>query len=181
MKEHEAIERSLSKVGRVGKFIKAACDVFAVAMLLIWAALVVLSASGGFDGDGAASFSMNVGTLLYVSVIILVTALFLRTLSSIFAGVVKGESPFNRLQVKKMRLLGYLLVAKALVEAVFSMGSSLFAQLGGWDVMVIDAGVLAESVLYIDGGSLFMAAVLICLSVVFEYGALLQRLSDDAV
>lgn len=181
MRASEAIRVSLSKVERVSKMIKSLCDLLVVAVGVVWIVLLGFAIAGGFSGEGESPFSVNLGTLVYLSVILALVAAFLIVVSRIFAAVVEGESPFRKKQVKRIRLLAYLMIAKAFIEALFSAGNALIMQIGEWDIMCIDTGFLGDqTIFFIDAGALFMAVVIICLSVVFEYGTLLQRLSDEA-
>lgn len=180
MKESEALEASLAKVKGASKVAKTICDLIVFVILIVWVGLVVFSLLGRFSGEGPNPFSVNLGTLIYFSVILALMAAFVRVVAVVFAGVVRGESPFRREQVKRMRLMAYLMIAKAAAEALFSVGNSSIMQLDNWTFMCIDSGLFSGKMFYVDAGSLFLAAVIICLSIVFEYGTLLQRLSDDA-
>lgn len=73
------------------------------------------------------------------------------------------------------------MLAKALVEALFSIGNTFLAKVDGWSVMVVHAGMYANDGVFVDAGALLMAAVVFCLAIVFEYGVLLQRLTDETI
>ena len=180
LKEYEAIDKSLSNVRKAGKVAKVICDLLIVAIGIVWIALLAFSVLGKFAGSEDNPFSVNLGTLLYFSVVLCLIAVFLKVLSRIFSGVVNGESPFQKKQVERIRLLSYIMIAKALIEAAFSVGNSLIVQIAGWNFMCIDSGLMSGRIAYVDAGALCLAAVVMCLSIVFEYGALLQRLTDDA-
>lgn len=181
MREQQAIDVSMRRVRKAGKVVKVICDVLTVAIAMIWIVMVSFSIAGGFLGSSSNPFQVNVGTFLYFSFVLALMAVFIGVLSRIFASVVQGNSPFCRKQVLRLRLLTYLMAAKAFVEALFSVGNSLIVHASGWSFMVIDSGLMGDQGLYIDAGALCLAAVVMCLSLVFEYGTLLQRMADDAV
>lgn len=181
MRASEAIGVSLARVEKASRAIKLLCDVLIFVIAAAWVVLVGFSIAGEFEGDGRVLFSVNVGTLAYLSIILALMAAFLGVVARIFSDVARGKSPFCKQQVRRIRTLAYLMIVKALVEALFSAGGSLLMRAGDWSVTCIDGGFIGDQTTFlIDAGALFMAAVIICLSVVFQYGSLLQRITDES-
>lgn len=180
MRASEAIGVALARVEKASRAIKLLCDALIFVIAAVWVVLVGFSIAGEFKG-GSTPFTVNMGTLAYLSIVLALMAAFLWVVSRIFSDVARGKSPFCKQQVRRIRTLAYLMIVKALVEALFSAGGSLLMRAGDWSVTCIDGGLIGDQTIFlIDAGALFMAAVIICLSVVFQYGSLLQRITDES-
>ncbi|MEQ3361855.1 hypothetical protein, partial [Raoultibacter massiliensis] len=84
-------------------------------------------------------------------------------------------------QVKRIRTMALLMIWLAVLELTMSAGSAILFLQSGIEIQVVGTTDLGGSVVKINGGAIFMAAVLYCLSVFFEYGSLLQQLTDETM
>lgn len=179
--EHETIdiEKSLARVKKAGRIIEVVCNA-----LFVLAAIGLISMIGLFlfqalGIDLPLPIEVSVKALLYGLPTGILTMAFLKVVSRIFSEVAQGESPFCRKQVNRIRWIAYLLFAKAILEAALSVGTSMIAQVGPYNITYIETGGPSGLSLNIDAGAIFMGVLILCLSIIFEYGSLLQRFTDE--
>lgn len=172
------LENSIGKVKRISKIIRLVCNVVAILVVFTWIALLGLSLFEFFSSNASSVIGL-VYSVLSMSAISAWIVVFVRTVSSIFSEILNGEAPFGPRQVKKVKILSALMLVLFAIDTVISTGSVvLFNQLGV-HVSIVSTFQPEIPFISINGGALFMAAVLYCLSIFFEYGTLLQRLSDE--
>ena len=122
--------------------------------------------------------SVSVVSALFTAVVAMAVEFILRGVS---ADMARGVSPFSEEHAKRIRLLGFLFLASALVTLLSSPG---FISMTVGVFRFIDSpshlfgGVFA---LPVDLGSLFGAVVSFSLAAIWKYGALLQRQSEELV
>lgn len=90
----------------------------------------------------------------------------------------KGESPFTIKQANRIRIIAWLLLAYALLEAFLPTGVLLYQSYGGGAYGIEHNATFSPS---IKVGSIIVATVFFFLSSIFKYGVKLQELSDDTV
>jgi hypothetical protein len=110
----------------------------------------------------------------------LLSAVFVRMMMLVLRDVSKGETPFTRKQSKRVRLISYLMFARVLLELLLSIIATTLHSSGLilWTYPV-SVSLEPTPTLYLNLEALIFAIVLYSISIVFEYGALLQRDSDD--
>lgn len=97
----------------------------------------------------------------------------------VFSSISGGSSPFLASHARTIRQAAYLFLVYALFDLLWSPDIAAWfmigdASLGYW----ADGGPV---VLHANVGLLISAALFSCLSLLFQYGSLLQQLSDDVV
>lgn len=124
---------------------------------------------------------LNLGLSVAVSVLsIAATVCVMTVLLRSFDDIAALRSPFSRRQAKRFRLAGVLMVVKFVLLLVASVLPTVALQVGE-----VSFGFPAVSDApgspVLDFSSLLWAVVLFGLSYIFQYGTLLQELSDDTV
>jgi MFS family permease len=110
----------------------------------------------------------------------LLPAAFIGIAMLILRDIAKGETPFSKKQSRRVRLIACLMFAWVVLGALLSAQVTTFYP----DALVSLSYHISDSstpTLYLDFGVLISAIVCYCISLAFEYGALLQRDSDDIV
>lgn len=109
--------------------------------------------------------------------------LVIRSLNIIFRDISCGNSPFTHNQAARIKVISLLLLAVGVMDFFISMNYANIIDLGQYiSVGYVDsmpAGRLLP--IHIDLKILIASAIGFCLSTVFEYGSLLQELSDGTV
>jgi len=112
----------------------------------------------------------NFRALMMVTLIgsgIMVAILFVA--SSIFKNIGREGAPFTKENSNKIRLISILLVTQTLVIPLLQLLT----------VMILSPATNASAP--INLGTIFFAGMFFCLALVFEYGAELQRQSDETL
>jgi hypothetical protein len=107
-------------------------------------------------------------------------AVFIGIVALILRDISKGETPFSKKQCRRIRLIAYLMFARVILESLLFVGATVFYP----DALISLSYYVSESsapTVYLDFEALISAIVCYCISLAFEYGALLQRDSDDFV
>ena len=108
------------------------------------------------------------------------TGLTLYLLSRMFAEIGRGESPFTRLRVRQLQVLGALFLLTAVSNLFVIPGSEVGAQDGSLTLSFYSPQP-AEGTIDVDFPSIVIAIICFALSLIFKYGALLQCETDDLV
>jgi hypothetical protein len=116
---------------------------------------------GGINEIRAIMFSIIINTG-FMAATLLIT-------SFIFRDIVRGDSPFVKKNVERIKLVSLFLAASAVLTPCLQfMFINLFAQNANVNISL-------------DLGNMIFAAVFFCLALVFEYGAELQRQADETI
>lgn len=99
----------------------------------------------------------------------------------IFGEIANGSTPFSARNAKRIRLVGWILIAEAALELVVSPGFFSLINIQGFDVGFIPQSGITYPVLPINIQALVFAGVCFSLALIFEYGSLLQRLADEII
>lgn len=175
----DTTEDSLERIGGVCRFIcrvmKVLFIIFCVYWLIATGLMAYLFVESGqlFSNVGESLFRIALHVVYGVVIVVLFACIL-----GVFSDVAKGESPFSMRQVKRLRLISYMLVAYTVFDFVISWNSSLL-QVGGVDVGYVSTN--GNSIIAINFAPLVAAAVVFAFSFVFKYGVLLQELSDDTL
>lgn len=174
--ESRELKASISKVGKACKAIKYICLICFVLFTVLWIVLMcLLTIDLATTGSGGGA----IGPFLYVLSHGLAMGALLFVFLKIFSSIVSGESPFTIEQVRRFRLAAALLLLLAVIEAFLSASFSYGSQILGMNVLAAGGSATEQSYININVLALFFAAALFSVSVIFQYGTLLQRLTDE--
>lgn len=176
--DEEKIYQSLGRlksVSRVaGRLLRVLFYIYIVATLVIFAAIFLRIVSLDYSiGDILSTIQRFLPNLIMVAIATLLFRLFIR----VFEDMSRGESPFSDMQFLRWKTVGWLLLGKMLFELMISFAPFSIESVG--DMLV---GLSVQPIIVnVDVASVLWAIVSFCLSYVFKYGALLQRLSDETL
>lgn len=176
--DEEKIYQSLGRlksVSRVaGRLLRVLFYIYIVATLVIFAAIFLRIVSLDYSiGDILSTIQRFLPNLIMVAIATLLFRLFIR----VFEDMSRGESPFSDMQSLRWKTVGWLLLGKMLFELMVSFAPFSIESVG--DMLV---GLSVQPIIVsVDVASVLWVIVSFCLSYVFKYGALLQRLSDETL
>lgn len=181
-KEINETEMALSRLKRTSRIIRTVlkisfiffCVLWLIALVLLVALLVNPQIAPGAD-------AANVVVVVFVGVMGAIIAFVLWIAYRVFDDVSKGESPFSRVQVKRIRWVAYVLLLYAVIDMLFPTGEAFLMQEGSFHFAYTVANGPNNPSISINIGTLATAIIFYCLSLVFEYGTLLQQLSDETL
>ena len=175
-------EASLGKIKRICRALGIFLKFSIFAFLAIWAVFVATCAIR-LVGSDPQTVNLFEEMLSLVSVVVMgpLVAYLIKIGSDVFLDVVRGESPFTSIRSIRMRKVAVVLLVYAVLEAILSPGFAAILQMGGLDLGYRVTESLLGPSIPINMGVLLVAATLWALSLVFEYGVLLQELSDDTI
>jgi hypothetical protein len=107
-------------------------------------------------------------------------AVFIGIVVLVLRDISQGETPFSKKQSKRVRLIAYLMFARVVLEVLLFVVIAAFYPDALTSLSYYVSGSSALTVSF-DFEALISAIVCYCISLAFEYGALLQRDSDDIV
>lgn len=177
--EIEETNASLARINKVCMGISLVIKVVFAIICLFWlfvAGSMVISFVGSFDSGEISGLGI-IPIVLHILRGVIVAVLFV-LLIGVFSETAKGESPFTLKQVGRLRQMALALLVYAILELMFSASSVMF-QLGS-----LNSGYLSTSgsaIITIDFAPLIASAVVFAFSFVFQYGVLLQELSDETI
>ncbi len=151
--------------------------IYVVSSCVVLGMLVISFAGGSFSPLDVLNLGLSVAvSVLSIAASVCVMTVLLRSFNDIAA----LRSPFSRHQANRFRLAGVLMVIKFALLLVASILPEAAVQVGE-----VSFGFPAVSDApgspVLDFSSLLWAVVLFGLSYIFQYGTLLQELSDDTV
>lgn len=174
--EHRELEESLSGARRACKYLKNIALVCLVVLLFAWLLLITLlivdAAAKGFN-------AYNLKDMLYVALYGAMALSLLFVAFRSFSDVVNGESPFTMKQVSRFRYAALLLIALVIIDTVLSTGFSYSFNMAGVNYVALGNHGIDPERIRINAEPLFFAVILYGVSVLFRYGVLLQRLTDE--
>lgn len=179
-REAEATELSLSRIRKISKVINRLLK-FLSALLLAFLVVTILLSILCSLGLLEAGLNASPLDLVILSAYGLVIIGLVFVVASIFSDVAKGESPFSLAQVNRFRIIAVFLLVYVVLDAFMSTGTVAQVHVGelelGYDLVDNSGG----STLSVNIGALLGAGVFWALSLIFEYGVLLQELSDETL
>lgn len=172
------IELRLVRMNRGARAAKILLRVIAVLVVAAWAllAFIVLTRMAT-----VATYNLSAANAAFSFLQWGAVSATLWTLSDIFGEVALGRSPFSRKTVLKLRVASSIMLA-ALIANLISPAWSITAvnASGSYFSFVQERNVLVN----FDLGTVLAAlvsVVMLGMSALFEYGAMLQTVSDDTV
>ena len=180
--EGQRVEASLDRIRKFSKVVGAILRVSFVLVLLYWLAFTALSiVSMTFSVDFGIETTESIYVLLVLLGIGFIMAILLKIGSDVFKDVALGESPFTLVQARRFKAVSLIVLVYVLLEAPLSPGCMALLQMSGIDVGYVFVDYASSPSISINIGALLVAAVFFSLSLVFEYGLLLQELSDETL
>lgn len=113
-------------------------------------------------------------SLVLIQTVFLMVPLWI--LSNVCREISRGVSPFSMVQVKRMRVIAVMIAAFALIDFLLEPGS-LSLNCNGF----VMGGYIHAYAYKINIAAIVAALALFLLSFVFEYGVMLQSVSDDVI
>ena len=173
---------ALFSINRIKKVCKWLYRLFIVIFFLYLGNTLLFLILGAIGLSSSATSGIAADTDLFGLISITIMAIPLLFIAIIVANILKdiskGKTPFSKKQVSRIRIISLLLLIGAILITLLSPGFI--------NILVGDTLVLGQVVsLPIDGSipvnisQMLLALVVYCLSLVFEYGILLQQQSDD--
>lgn len=174
----ETLQNSRTKISSVCKILKYVFYALFALYCVASAAIIglMLLQPGGFTPVGTSD------PVLVISVICDVVAcgLVLLTMGHLLGCMSKGESPFTPSSSKLLIVLGLLILASTVCKSFIAPGANLGAMSGDTEA-VFSYPDYGDDSIYIDTRGILETIACFVLAVIFRYGALLQKESDDLV
>lgn len=164
---------SFLNMKRVCNIIRALSIVCLIFFAIIYVAFLVACL---LSPEPQQALGAIVYTILHGTMICAIFTLIILGLSD----VMKGHSPFTDKQVRRLVVAGFLFLAIALVELVFPLDMSWNLAGGSEAHIMLDASTISAGT-NVNVAALLFAFASFCLSAIFKYGIILQKLSDDTV
>lgn len=179
----EEAEKSLVRLKKASRVISVVSRILLCIFCIGWAILTCIFAVLFFAPEIIPEAQpIGIGPLLLCFLFGLLVVASLRIAMLIFGDVAKGESPFTKRQVRRIRLVAIIFLVYVVAEMIFPTSAVPVVQ---GEALQVGYHVSAASsdvpVLNVNFGMLSAAVIFYCLSLVFEYGTLLQRLSDETL
>jgi len=170
------------KIIKMSKILDAFLKIGAILMVMATATFIVsiiiapsldltsfsldgLVAKTQFNGNISDFRSIMVTFILNSAVI----AAILYVASFIFKGISRGNSPFEKKNAEKIKIISYLMVALGVLVPLLQF-LIVYIFIGG---IYTSVAINLENIVF--------AAVFFCLALIFEYGAELQQQSDETL
>lgn len=172
------LERSFEKIKKICVVIRFVCAAMLVVLPVAWCVLILILFPG-IIGDG-----LDAGEavrLTYIIVAFVLVETFTYIVFKIFLDIVRGETPFTLKQITRIKVAALLVFVFALVDMVISSSFSFSGELLGLDLVFDHAGSSDSNTININLGLVLMSVGLYCVSAIFEYGVLLQQISDETL
>lgn len=173
-------ELSLSRIQRISKVVNRALKVIAALLLAFLFMVVALSllCSIGLINAG---LRVNPFDLILLSAYGLVIVGLVYVIACMFSDVAQGDSPFTLIQVKRFRIIAVLLLVYVVLDALMSTGTVAQIHIGEFELGYDVVEGATSSTLSVNVGALLGSVFFGALSLIFEYGVLLQELSDETL
>lgn len=180
-KEAQELERSIARMRKICKVIRVLCLVCLISFSLVWIVFVCLLMHNAVTNQTTSIGLIDIATLLVFGTFV---CLLLVIAFRAFSDIVSGESPFTFKQVKRLRLLGAILLAYTAAEILLSAVPIAFSsgvEVFGLPFVIAGAGSTDSPTIDVNALALIMSAMCFGFSVIFKYGVLLQQQSDDTL
>lgn len=170
------------------RHIKSACKVIyyftkAIFALLLVAFIVTLTClSASLIAPDTIPFlgSVDAFSIFVFAVYGIISILIIRIIMLILKEVLDNESPFTLRQAKRIKNISFLLFAKVIID--FAFPGSIIPVVNNDHISLSYEVIKSETlILNFNLEFLALAAILFCISLVFQYGVLLQADSKDII
>lgn len=176
-KNSARINESLSHLGKLSGYAQKTLRILLIAYLIL---AIPVYCYGAVSIFGSGSNSLDIALRLVPDALsIAIPSLVFIMLIRIFGDIFIGNSPFTIEQSKRLRLIGFLMLADIIFIALSSATPFPGTHIGMFTLGIIPPE--NPEGITIDVSSLLWAILCFCFSYVFRYGALLQQLSDETV
>lgn len=132
------------------------------------------------DSESGSTASLYDGFRLFAGFLWLsVFTVVLWGASGIFKDISRGRSPFTSKNIKRITYLGWSMILVLVAELIVSPGFFSAMHVPGFDVAVVLTDDSERLLIPVDIKPIVIAFICFGLSCIFEYGSLLQQVSDD--
>lgn len=159
----------MKRICSIMRILSIICLAF-FALIYIAFAFVCLTSSEGGSALGALVYVILHG--------LTVCAVFLLAILGL-TDVVRGHSPFTAKQARRLMIAGCVFLAIAIIELAFPVDLSIELASSTSDLIELDATTSSAS--NVGVAALLFSFASFCLSAIFKYGIILQKLSDETV
>lgn len=185
-KEKEMFDRDnqetlfvLEKTNRVCRLLNIALKAVFGIFLVFWLVAAVMMTRQIMDsGQLSEVGETSLLTVLFFICQGIAIAMMFVILIKIFSDVSKGKSPFEMIQVRRLRLIAGLLLIYGVFDFAISLNTAA-AQMSGFDTGYYSSS--GNTVVPLNLSPFIAAGVVFAFSFVFKYGVLLQEFSDDTL
>lgn len=174
--ESRELEAAMSSVRRTCGRLKRVCLACLIVFFTAWCILIGSIIVGMFTQKWELG---GFKELLFIFMHGFVVVILLFAVMRSFSDVVKGYSPFTTKQVNLFKFASALLVLLVVIDAILSTSFFFGYEVAGVDIAAYQGHQMGSAKVNIDMMTLFFAAILYGVSVLFRYGTLLQRLTDE--
>lgn len=166
---------SMSRAHTACKIIRVISIICLVSFCVIWCLYAIMLLQASIIND---SFGTQIPHCIIFGVSI---TLILASVSLLFSDAVRLKTPFTSKQHKRLAIISAMLLLLAVNDVFFPANELLYfpaaTQYIGFEVSASN-GIAAPT---LNIGMIFFSMLMLCLSVIFRYGYLLQQLSDETV
>lgn len=176
------IEGSLTRVAKlssVASFLFA--TLFAVSFIIGFASIVGFVAVSFLDPSNSKNWLDCIFDIIPLMLLWIITSASLWIAFCIIRDMARSGSPFTKKHANRLKLLGIAALVGVFVETVVSPEARMSMSYGLLDIETHPSSFSEFPAIPINGQSLIFGLICLCFSLAFEYGALLQKLSDETV
>ena len=176
--EAKDVERGMAKLAGHAQIAKVVLRALSAGILLAWSALTAFACS---NMHSVASYNLNAVSVIFSLAQWVAVAVALWTLSDVFSEIAHMQSPFSTKTIRKLRVAAAVMALATLANVMGPAWSvTAINASGGYFSFSQEPNVVVNFDLETALGAL-LAVVLLGMSAVFRYGAMLQSISDDTV
>lgn len=179
--DREKTHASLIKIKNTSKWISRFLLGCTFLFAVLWILLIPLSILSIVGILGISGLPSSAYELVILALVGLVAICLVYIGHKVFGDVAAGESPFAMVQVKRLRTVALLLLLYTVFEIALSPGLISAMSVEQLSVGYAVTNSVPAPILSINLGALLGAAVFWALSLIFEYGVLLQEFSDETL
>lgn len=168
------MDATLERLSTLSRYVSIALKVIMIFFMLIVAATTVLAVMTATDATILADIpDYNKSDMFTISVTAVVSGIFavalLFILNRLFSNIHRMHSPFTDDNARNLKIIAFLVLLMGIVVPVFEVLASMVYSSGQAPPMDINVGMI------------FMAFLVYLVSLVFKYGAALQKESDETL
>lgn len=179
----EAIQ-TMATLDRVKKACKVFSVVFTIALAILclfFIAYIALFTYASVSGTSPMSFHVSSEEFVRMAINCALAIVVFVTTIQMLRSVTKGLSPFTTSLTKYIRRLAIVFLLYFFFDIIASPGFISFVQNDLLSFGFRDNPNVGSALIPVNLGALLVAGGFFCLSLVFEYGVLLQKLSDETL
>lgn len=176
------IESSLSRIAKLSNVVSVVIAMLlAISIVVGFASIIGFAIIGSDDSGAAKGWLDRLSDIAPLLLLWIITSASLLVVFCIFREMAHGGSPFTAKHAKRLRLLGIVSLVGVLVETIVSPEARMVMSVGILDIGTHPSSFTELPAIPINAQSFIFGVMTLCFSFAFEYGALLQKLSDETV